>query len=264
MFEMKTEVVFNREVAQDTFFMSLRAPEIADCSKPGQFVMIKVSQGLTPLLRRPFSICGKRDNDQILILYRTVGSGTSLMSGIKDGEILSVLGPLGRGFDMPAEDEKPVLIGGGMGIAPLIFLSQSLVHDNFEFMAGFGSAGDVITPRTLLDIDIEIDVSTDDGTEGYSGFVTDMFHEYLDKNAHGNELLSVFTCGPGLMMKKVAEQALGSNIRCQTSLEAIMACGLGACQGCAVQTSPGEEQKYYHVCKDGPVFSAEVIDWRSI
>jgi dihydroorotate dehydrogenase electron transfer subunit len=264
IFEKNTEVVFNRQVAPETYLMSLNAPEIADCSRPGQFVMVKVSKGFHPLLRRPFSICGKKDTDQIIILYRTVGSGTSLMAEIKDGDILSVLGPLGRGFDLPSPGEKPVLIGGGMGIAPLVFLSQGLEGNGFEFMAGFGSSTDVITPRNLLGLDTRVSISTDDGTEGYAGFVTDMFQDYLDKNTHGNERLSVFTCGPGPMMKRVAELTLDRNIKCQVSMEALMACGLGACQGCAVKASSQEWERYYHVCKDGPVFSPDLIDWSEI
>ena len=116
MIEQDSEIVFNKRVAARTFFMGLRSPRIVAEARPGQFVMLRVGQGMDPLLRRPFSICGIQGDDLILILYRVVGRGTAIMCDVSEGESLSVLGPLGSGFEMPHKGEKPILVAGGMGL----------------------------------------------------------------------------------------------------------------------------------------------------
>ena len=125
MIEQHIEIVFNNRINSDTFLMGLRSPEIVKAARPGQFVMIRVRAGSDPLLRRPFSICGIRD-DLFLVLYRVVGQGTAIMAEIREGERLSVLGPLGVGFDVPKSEQVPLLVAGGIGIAPLFFLAQSM------------------------------------------------------------------------------------------------------------------------------------------
>ena len=116
-------------------------------ARPGQFVMLKVGQGMDPLLRRPFSICGVREDDLVLILYRVVGRGTTIMCDAREGESLSVLGPLGSGFEMPQNGAKPLLVAGGMGIAPLIFLATTMKPGSFPFLAGFGSGEEIVADR---------------------------------------------------------------------------------------------------------------------
>jgi dihydroorotate dehydrogenase electron transfer subunit len=260
MFELLIEIVSNQRVTDDTWLMALRSAEIAQAAKPGQFVMIRVRPGLDPLLRRPFSICGVRE-DLFLVLYRVVGKGTGLMTGLREGERIWVLGPLGKSFTVPEKRTSRLLVGGGIGIAPLVFFGQFHRENKVTFMMGFRSAKDIISPQRITGEDMGFLIATDDGTKGHHGPVTGLLEELLRKNAGE---VAVYACGPKPMLRKVAEMTRALRIPCQVSMEAHMACGLGACQGCAVKTSLGEEKSYLYVCKEGPVFEAEEIDWEMI
>jgi dihydroorotate dehydrogenase electron transfer subunit len=257
MFELLTEMVSNQRVTDDTWLMGLRSAEIAQAAKPGQFVMIRVRPGLDPLLRRPFSICGVRD-DLFLVLYRVVGKGTSLMTELREGERIWVLGPLGKSFAVPEKSTSRLLVGGGIGIAPLLFLGQFHREKKVTFMMGFRSAKDIISPQRITGEDTGFLVATDDGTRGHPGPVTDLLEEHL-RESQGE--VAVYACGPKPMLRKVAQRTMAGNVSCQVSLEAHMACGLGACQGCAVKASANSGRSYFHVCKEGPVFEAGEIDW---
>jgi dihydroorotate dehydrogenase electron transfer subunit len=225
--------------------------------------MLQVRPGIDPLLRRPFSICG-RDRNRILILYQVVGRGTAILMSAKQGERVSVLGPLGKGFEIPAKGNTPILVGGGIGVAPLFFIAQSLKRRNVEFMMGFASASEILPLGRLKGPRIKISLATDDGTRGHAGFVTDLLERRIEKRAPDKGGINLFVCGPRPMLKKVARLALAHRIPCHVSLEARMACGLGACLGCAVKASFSEGRAYYHVCKDGPVFPVEAIDWEAL
>jgi dihydroorotate dehydrogenase electron transfer subunit len=222
--------------------------------------MIRVSLGLDPLLRRPFSICGVKE-DLFLVLYRVVGKGTSRMTGLRQGEKLQVLGPLGKGFAVPEKSFSRLLVGGGIGIAPLLFLSQFHREKEAALMMGFRSAKDILSPQKITGEERGFAVATDDGTKGHHGPVTDLLEEFLRKNTGD---VAVHACGPKPMLRKVAETTLALGIPCEVSLEAHMACGLGACQGCAVKGSANSGRSYFYVCKEGPVFDAEEIDWELI
>jgi len=263
MIEQRAEIVSNQPVTRYTWLMGLRSLEIAGEAKPGQFVMLRVGDGLDPLLRRPFSICGTRD-DVFLILYRVVGKGTALMTRLAERAEISVLGPLGRGFGLSEEGVLPVLLGGGIGVAPLFFLAQELTGRDLRFLMGFPTAAEIITTEHLGLAPLSVSVSTDDGSRGFGGFVTDLFKGDLEAYSSKAESLAVFACGPKPMLKAAAAMTMGRGISCQVSLEANMACGLGACQGCAVPADREQERAYFHVCQDGPVFPAEAIDWSGI
>lgn len=264
MIEQETEILFNRMIASETFLMGLRSPEIVAAAKPGQFVMVRVGSGIDPLLRRPFSICGIKEDDQFFILYRVVGRGTAILAERKEGERLSVLGPLGKGFELPRTHEIPLLVGGGIGVAPLFFLSQTMKTTDIEFMMGFGSSNEIIDMNGIVILNANVSVATGDGTAGHNGPVTDLLEEYLKKNVVRKDSLSLFTCGPIPMLKRVLDIAINVGIPCQSSMEAFMACGLGACQGCAIKVASKESRDYYHVCRDGPVFPIQSLDWKSI
>ncbi|MFH1489421.1 MAG: dihydroorotate dehydrogenase electron transfer subunit [Pseudomonadota bacterium] len=258
MIEASAKIVFNREVNPETFLMGLKSAAIAREARPGQFVMVRVGSGMDPLLRRPFSVFGI-EGDIFLILYRVVGRGTAVMADCREGERLSVLGPLGRGFEMPDAGFNALLVGGGMGVAPLFFLARKLGKG--KFMMGFGTSREVIRPDLKGALQVDVSIATDDGTEGHPGFVTDLLEDALGKTPREKADLQIFACGPMAMLKKVAAKAMHHDIPCQASLEASMACGLGACQGCAVPASPREKKAYFHVCQDGPVFPADRLDW---
>jgi dihydroorotate dehydrogenase electron transfer subunit len=260
--EEQGEVVFNRRVNANTWLMGISSPGVARSAGPGQFVMLRVRGGVDPLLRRPFSVCGVQ-NDLFHILYRVVGKGTEILSReVKKGDRLSVLGPLGRGFRVPSERGTSLLVAGGIGIAPLLFLASAQGARPFRFMAGFASAREIIPMGEISNLPLDADISTDDGSAGHGGLVTDLLEERLRQE--GGETFSIYTCGPKPMLKKIASISAGRGLPCQGSLESAMACGLGACQGCAVKAAPGEGRTYFHVCKDGPVFDIQQIDWEAL
>lgn len=262
MIEQEAAIELNQRVAAGTFLMALHLPEMAVRARPGQFVMIRVGQGMDPLLRRPFSICGVRD-DAIFVLYRVVGRGTRIMSHAREGDTLAVLGPLGNGFRwQDRECPPPVLVAGGMGMAPLLFLAGSMAAEPYTFFAGFGSADQMVGPDALGLQEMGISIATDDGSAGHHGLVTELFENHLTDLPGTPEM--VFACGPLPMLKAVAAITRKRGIPCQVSLEASMACGLAACQGCAVKSAAGNDRAYWHVCQDGPVFDAMSLDWEAI
>lgn len=261
MIEQEIQVAFNNRIASDTFLMEFRAPRIAAEATPGQFVMIRVRKAMDPLLRRPFSICGIREKDLVMILYRVVGKGTAIMAQTGKGDRLSVLGPLGTGFTLPRTGHRPILVAGGMGIAPLLFLARAMKERDVVFLAGFAHAREIIDPDQTGRSHIKISLATEDGSRGYAGTVTDLLEESLKRMETPGDAMTVYTCGPVPMLKKAASVAIHYGIPCQVSLETFMACGLGACQGCAVRAVSEEGKVFRHVCKDGPVFSSTIIDW---
>ena len=261
MIEESTEVVFNKRVARNTFFMGFRSAPMANESKPGQFVMMQVRSGIDPLLRRPFSICGV-NGDVLLVLYRVVGHGTAILSEKKPGDFMQVLRPLGRGFEPPGEAVQPILVAGGMGIAPLIFLSLKLARKDQYFLTGYGVSSEVVSLDQLGIVGLSPAIATEDGSEGHHGRVTKLLESVLSTMKEKSS--AIFTCGPLPMLKAVAQIAIGQNIPCQVSLESNMACGVGACQGCAVKKAPESNKPYAHVCQDGPVFDAKTLDWEVI
>ncbi len=260
MIEQDAIVEFNQRVALDTFLIRFRALKMAEAARPGQFVMIRAGNAQDPLLRRPFSIC-RVQGHKMQVLYRVVGRGTRALSEKRAGEFLSVVGPLGRGFRFPGRKRQVILTGGGMGIAPLAFAAQSVRPRHHRFLVGFGSAEQMMDTRLLgLNRQINMVLATEDGSAGQKGLVT----ELLENELAVSKRATVFACGPTAMLKAVAAMTSRWNTPCQVSLESAMACGLGACQGCAVTAAPGKGRSYWHVCQDGPVFDADDLDWEAL
>ena len=260
MIDQRGEIAFNRRVGENTYLVGLNCPRIVTMARPGQFVMLRMGSGYDPLLRRPFSICGTR-GDLILVLYDVVGRGTNALSTIEAGNRVTVLGPLGKGFVFGTDHRMPLLVAGGIGIAPLLYLTQTMAEKRYRLLAGFRTAAAIIDGRATGGELIDVTIATDDGTEGHHGPVTDLLEEHLAASASRGNSPIVYACGPKGMLKKVAAMTLTNGIACQVSLEAHMACGLGACQGCAVKATAREERSYYHVCADGPVLPARAVDW---
>lgn len=251
------EIIANKEVGPDTWRMDIRAPKVTAAAQPGQFVMVSVGQETTdPLLRRPLSI-HQAENDVLTLLYRIVGKGTRLMSFMKSGEEVSLLGPLGEGFQIKA-DQHHCLVGGGLGVAPLLFLAKAIRRqhpdEKLTILLGGRSRDELLALDEFKELALVL-VATDDGSHGMQGLVTDL----LAKEIQGDATL--YTCGPTPMMKGVARLARERKWPCQVSLETMMACGMGACLGCTVERAGLDEteKKYVHVCKDGPVFEASKI-----
>jgi dihydroorotate dehydrogenase electron transfer subunit len=250
-------VIEHEELGDKLYRLRLRAPQIAAQAKPGQFVMLKVRHGKDPLLARPFSIHGVEGED-FFILYRVVGRGTSILSLTRTGKSLAVWGPLGAGFDLNVEN--PILVAGGMGIAPLPFVAEKLVRQGKKpaFILGmlttngFEALVEAMQNRLKLS-DITISWATEDGSLGLKGLVTHLLPDALKTPGS-----SVLTCGPMPMLKAVAKIAAEHNTPCQVSLEAPMACGIGVCLGCVIPQAGGG---YLRACQEGPVLDAGRVDW---
>jgi dihydroorotate dehydrogenase electron transfer subunit len=243
----KFKIISNEEIMPSTCLMWIEAPEIAGGSQPGQFVLMRVDDNYDPLLRRPFSIHRLGENGELAFLFGTWGRGTLSLAAKAAGEQVDLLGPLGRGFDVQPDARNLLLVGGGMGVAPLVDLSERSIASgrSITLLLG-GTSADHLYPSRLLPPEVELVLATDDGSAGHNGLITELVGEYADWADQ------VFACGPEPMYRSLAT-ALGDHVArksVQVLLEANMACGVGACLGCAVETRRG----YKICCKDGPRF----------
>lgn len=256
MKQFLTEVQCNRQLARDIHELVLAPHEAIDTAQPGQFAHVMVSDGLQPLLRRPMSICRYRADGTWSIIFRCKGSGTQVLAACRPGTRLDVLAPLGRGFRLPPPGSRPLLVGGGVGVPPLLFLATELCRSGFrpEVLFGFASAGQVIGPDIISALGLTCHVATDDGSRGHHGLVTDLLVD-MPRNA------IVYACGPLSMLRAVALRCSEEGVASQVSLEAQMACGTGACLSCVCPVRPAgsSEWVWQRVCREGPVFcGAEV------
>jgi dihydroorotate dehydrogenase electron transfer subunit len=310
--QFTARVTGNFKICQDHYRLVLRVPDFPP-TRPGQFIQIGCrdlpphdltqidaeppeidwSPGSQPdlcdadfaapvaVLRRPFSLAGRR-GDQIDIIHRVVGIGTRFLSTLKTSDEISILGPLGNIFTLPEHDQLAILVGGGVGIPPMIYLASELTHHRAVAFAGalcrdlmpltVGSAPYQVAE--FSNFGIPAILSTDDGSLGFRGFVTQALVEFLDNRLspeihRGNEPI-IYTCGPEPMMKRVAEIALERNIPCQVAVERAMACGMGTCQSCCIRVRktdpakpplPGKDWCYRLACTDGPIFTAAQLLW---
>jgi dihydroorotate dehydrogenase electron transfer subunit len=269
-----TTVLDHQEVAERTFRMQLRSERIALAARAGQFLMLEVHKGTDPLLKRPFSFHRIVPEEGLIeILYRVVGQGTWRLSQCSPGTRLNILGPLGNGFTLPATESRSiVLIAGGIGIAPLHELMVQLTANlpgtsgkTIHLFYGARTAAELIPTEPYRRMGITVHCSTDDGSFGYQGTITRLF-EYMTQREHRQPNL-LYACGPLAMLYHVARWSLAHQAPSQLSLESLMACGIGACLGCAAPAPhPGDPtiDNYLHVCKDGPIFEAGSIAWTKL
>ncbi len=252
MIQALCTVTENSLVASNTYVLRFQAPVIAFSCRPGQFINIKVNDAGMPLLRRPFSVYHV-EGDTVAIIFNVVGLGTRLLSAKRPGEQLDILGPLGRPFGLDDRFSTALLVGGGLGVAPLPMITDALRGRGRSVVTFLGSrTRDQLVPAHLENVQI----ATDDGSEGFHGTVVDLLRRYLrDHHLPGPK---IFGCGPTRMLKELARLSAEIQIPCEVSLESAMACGIGICQGCPVETM-GREKKYALVCTDGPVFSTECL-----
>lgn len=253
-------LVSKREVIPGTFHFVLHAPVLARQSRPGQFVMIQVQDGTDPLLRRPISLSGI-SGDAVELLFQVKGRGTQFMAAWEPGRSVSLIGPLGNSFIIPDALKTAVLVAGGIGAAPLLYLAKTLValrdlQRVFFFGAKTGRER-ALVEGCIVNEDFEYIFVTEDGTQKFQGFVTDTLAGELERKKINAKGACIYSCGPTPMLKKVALIAAAHSIPCQVSLEAHMACGVGACLGCVVEAKGG----FKRVCADGPVFDSSVLGW---
>ena len=271
------QVLAHYQFEADQYIITLESKEIADSTRPGQFVHLSVSGMLA--MRRPISVMSvDADNGTFDLLYKIVGEGTKQLADRKIGDVLSVIGPIGNGFEL-TDRKIPLLIGGGVGMPPMIAIAQK-IKDNayynpyvilgsevpFPFEAsqsslnGFNSSKFYTMPL-LEEWRVPCGLASLQDYEGvYKGYVTDLAREYLD-NLSSNDLkeVEIFTCGPNPMLEAVSKLSNEYNLPCQASLEEYMACAVGGCAGCVVEVATENGPAMKRVCVDGPVFDAKTV-----
>jgi len=296
-------VVANTPLCREHYRLVLRINRFP-ATEPGQFVQVSCRQSMAveavehewqpgerftisdpdfcspqATLRRPFSLAGRRDTPagvELDLIHRVVGIGTDWLSRLAVGDVVDVLGPLGNRFTLPQAGETALLVGGGVGIPPMLYLANKLAKQKAIAFCGALS-------RDLLPLTIVVDarfpiaefaehglptfITTDDGSIGRRGYVTEALEQYLDTTPSP---AIIYTCGPEPMMKRVAEIAMTRNIPCQIAVERAMACGMGTCQSCCIKVKkpdpakpplPGSDWCYRLACTDGPVFYATQLLW---
>jgi dihydroorotate dehydrogenase electron transfer subunit len=258
MHQLKAPILSVVEVIKDVYLFRLEASEIAKSAKPGQFIMLRC--GKETILPRPFSVHSV-DDSHISLLINVVGKGTGWLSKKKKGDTLDIFGPLGNGFAVNPKSQNLLLVAGGMGIAPLRFLAERTAEAGKKVIIIKGAlAKDCLIPinppqslynKGMLPASFQCVNATDDGSEGFKGLATQLIPHYI-KNID-----QVFACGPAKMYQTMSHlpELKGKDI--QLSLEQMMGCGVGVCYGCTIKTKNGLKQ----VCKDGPVFNIEELEF---
>ena len=263
------KVIVNRQLIDDHYVMTIALAHPITKPLPGQFVMVMLKGRGGTLLGRPFSIYdydNRGNNVTIEILYRSVGKGTRLMSEFREGDTVDIFGPHGKGFDIYPKANHVILIAGGVGVAPIAYLASHYKNNapgaNMKLSCYLGSK----TANQLLGLDhlekccSSISISTDDGSAGYHGMITELFAQ--DAPSCAPDTSVVYACGPPAMLKRLSEIITEYALTCQVLLEQRMACGVGACLGCVVEVKKrGEMNQYVRVCKDGPVFDIAAVNW---
>jgi dihydroorotate dehydrogenase electron transfer subunit len=307
--QYEATVSANLKLCREHYGLSLRLDEFPP-TEPGQFIQIACREpgtedcadpeltwspghspqihgrellGALAVLRRPFSLAGRSDSQDgvtLEIIHRVVGVGTDWMGRLSLGDRVGILGPLGNRFVLPPQDRPALLVGGGVGIPPMLYLAESLAHHAAGAVAFCGvTTADLLPLKLIAAADstaapalctdefarhhIPTVISSDDGTIGRRGLVTHALQDYLDR-AGGNPI--IYTCGPEGMMKAVAAVALARGLECQVAVERAMACGMGTCQSCVIRVkatgrTDGRTWVYRLACTDGPVFQAADLLW---
>jgi dihydroorotate dehydrogenase electron transfer subunit len=254
--DVKAPIVRSRRISSDVSIITLDCPEIASVAKPGNFVNVKVSETTQPLLRRPFSIhdCDGRHLD---IMVKSVGCGTALFCNAAENSAVSVLGPLGNSFRTDGSlPDTAVLVSGGIGSAPMLFLEKILASRGVAIVNLVGGR----RSQDLLSENLSNCMhATDDGSEGFRGTVVDLLSSELP-GLKTRGALKVFACGPTPMLKALAGFCRENALPCELSLESVMGCGIGICYGCSVNiVKPDGSTGSILLCREGPVIDADLL-----
>lgn len=256
----RAPVVQQSAVAPGVHRLAFTAPEIARTAQPGQFVHLRVGPTHDPLLRRPFGIHEvDREAGTVTILFQVVGRGTALLAQVQPGALLDVLGPLGRGFTLPAPALPVALVAGGLGIAPLAFLLRRLAAAGIRGSLFQGARTAALLVGTQENVPgVKRRLATDDGSAGHRGSVVDLFTASL---VAGYRYAYVYAAGPYPMLRALAARMREYRLEGEVSLEERMACGLGACLCCSTAVQSESGPRYARVCADGPVFPVREVAW---
>jgi len=246
-------VTGNHRLTKDIFLLKIASENSLPSLLPGQFIQIRVDGSPGTFLRRPFSIHDvDYGNNEIKVLIQITGKGSEKLSTLKEGDRINIIYPLGNSFSIPMDGEKVLLVGGGCGIAPLLFLAKDLKSRGFlpEILLGFRNSERLIEYDEYTSVG-PVYITTEDGSRGEKGFVT--VHPVLTEKSFDR----VYCCGPEPMMKAVAAWCTSHNVSCEVSLENLMGCGFGVCLCCIVNTVKGN----VCTCTEGPVFNIKELKW---
>ncbi len=260
--DVSATVEDNRRLTDTLFLMTLSAEPLACAIRPGQFVHLALPTLKDHILRRPFSVYDTDvDAGTLDILYQVVGTGTAEMARWERGFVTSLIGPIGTAWEVPAGAQRALLVGGGVGAAPLFLLYRDLVSRGIatDVVLGAQTKEALVCRQRYCEVcGCEPACSTDDGTLGRKGFATVLVEEMLERaSAEGKPYDYLAVCGPNPLMRAVCAQAKEAGVFAQVSLERRMACGIGACLSCVVETTSGKKR----ACVDGPVFDAQEVVW---
>jgi dihydroorotate dehydrogenase electron transfer subunit len=261
-----SEVIANSAEGGVNRRLVLRVAEGWPEARPGQFLMLSPGtrgrvERYDPLLPRPMAIFRTHRSGEetaVEVLYKVVGRGTSLLADARPGDQVRLVGPLGRGFPEPSSGERVILVGGGTGVASLFELARRASgRARVSVLLGARTAADLMGRTDFQSLDVDLQVATDDGSDGVEGFVTELLEREIAREAAAR----VYACGPTPMMHRAAELTEAAGLPCLVSLENRMACGFGVCLGCAV---PRSDEGYHLVCRDGPVFESGDLTWEGL
>ena len=272
---MRATIVFNRRISTAYLHLGLAVPAFPMTFQAGEFVMVRPSWDGDPFLPRAFSIyrvsgpasrggsSGVDSPPVIEILYKVLGKGTQYLARMEPPQEVEVLGPLGNAFTPPDHGALAVLVAGGIGVPPIAALATQFRNSKFEIrnvevFLGGKTSEDILCVKDFEEAGATVHITTEDGSLGSRGLVTDVLRPFLF-TPHASRL-TMYTCGPPGMLAAVARLAQECAVPCQVSVETNMACGFGACMGCAIEVT-GDVKTYKLVCKDGPVFDSREIKW---
>jgi dihydroorotate dehydrogenase electron transfer subunit len=257
----ETSVLVERQqLSSDAFLLHFESQTLFRSFLPGQFTMVRIPERSDLLLRRPYSFCDScAENSRFSLLVKIAGKGTKALAEVPIGGWVSCLGPLGSWFRGPEASRKPVIVAGGVGIAPFVAFSRALARRGRTAVVLLGgrSAQDLYLRPEFEALQMDVRCSTEDGSHGRRGLVTDLLREVLE----GNEPVELYSCGPTPMLLRVAAMAREKRIPHQVSLERRMGCGMGCCLGCVVYTRMDSRGEYLRSCTEGPVFDADAVVW---
>ncbi|GAB4112521.1 MAG: dihydroorotate dehydrogenase electron transfer subunit [Candidatus Caldatribacteriota bacterium] len=269
--DLKTKIISKQELVPHIFLLKLKAPLLTQSAIPGQFIHIQCSENNHPLLRRPFSLHRiDKEKGEVYILFRVVGEGTKILSQRKEGEYLDILGPLGNGFNLNLDSRFIMLVGGGMGVAPLLALAEEGVKmgKKVKVLISALTKNLIIREEAFKKCGAEVEAITEDGSYSRRGLITELLRENLNKKNFIPDQL--FACGPKVMLREIVKICADFHLENQISLEERMGCGIGACLGCVckikvVENKDGQNFQnnyvYKRICSDGPIFKGEEVVW---
>lgn len=281
IFEEKAEIVDQVKFEADQFVTIVKAEKSSQTAKPGQFAFVEC--GGDTLLRRPLSyLRSSKEDGTVEFMYKTVGHGLESLSQLKKGDEIKIMGPIGNGFAIPSGKKSAILIGGGVGIPPVLFMGEEIkkMNGGIDLVAFFGSEipfpfetcdSDLVMPGLDFSVNKTIDdmeklgipcrLSSQAGYEGcHLGYVTELAKSFIETLSDGEKTETIiYACGPESMLKAVAKLAKDDQLDCVLSLEEYMACAIGGCAGCTVRVLEDGHERMKRVCVDGPVFDAEQL-----